>query len=146
MTSPRTGLPPTGLPRARADGGGLVDPARSRPGPGLPLAVALAVIVGCALAGSALGRLPALPPLSDAGFLAGCLVAPLLVRPGDAIRLGLMPALAYSLVALIRAAVTAGGLSGALLQVATVAVAGAPVVLAGTAIALGIGLVRRRVR
>lgn len=146
MTSPRTGLPPVGLPRDSSTGAHLAGPVRDPAGPGLPLLLALAVIVLCSLLGSALGRLPGLPPLSDAGFLVGCLAAPLLVRPGDAIRLGLLPALAYSLVALLRAAVTAGGLNGALLQVATVAVAGAPVVLAGTAVALGIGLVRRRVR
>lgn len=109
-----------------------------RPGAGL----GWLLVVAATLAGSALGRVPALPSLADAGFVAGSVAGALLVRRGDVLRFALLPPLAYAVVGVLRAVVTVGTSATGALSATTGLIAGAPVMLGATAAALAVALVR----
>lgn len=117
---------------------------------GLTATGAVAVALLCGLVGGAVDVLtgPGLREVFAVGFVTGCVVAALTVHREDLVAAVVMPPLVYVVLALVGGAVERTAASGSFLtrqalELVNALVMGAPVLLAGTGLALLIALGRR---
>lgn len=116
---------------------------------GLTATGAVAVALLCGLVGGAVDVLtgPGLREVFAVGFVTGCVVAALTVHREDLVAAVVMPPLVYVVLALVGGAVERTAASGSFLtrqalELVNALVMGAPVLLAGTGLALLIALGR----
>lgn len=116
---------------------------------GLTATGAVAVALLCGLVGGAVDVLtgPGLREVFAVGFVTGCVVAALTVHREDLVAAVVMPPLVYVVLALVGGAVERTAASGSFLtrqalELVNALVMGAPVLMAGTGLALLIALGR----
>ena len=139
MTVPKTAAPVQHAPR-----GGLAD----RRGLTALGAVVLTLVLSGAAGAVDVLTGPGLRTVFAVGFLTSCLLAAVSVHRQDLVAVVVMPPLVYAALVLLAGLAESGGSSGSLLlhqaiELFNGLVLGAPVLLAGTAIAAVIALLRR---
>lgn len=129
--------------------GGTVGAVSSLPSPGLRASGAVAVALGCGLAGGLIDVLtgPGLRLSFALSFVVGCALAALAVRRRDLAAAVVAPPLVYVVIALAAGAVRGTGATGSwlvrqVMGLFTALVLEAPVLLVATGVALVIALAR----